>query len=218
MYCGRCGSQLTQDGLCPKCDTVQAQISNPTDENQKPKKEIGKFAKGYTALLTALMVFPASFCTAINLTFHNHGYWFGYVVGFLIVAWVCLVLPVMKITPPAVTATICFVAIFGYLSFIMYKLGDIPFVAWLYQNFLPILVLIAIFVSIDTAMITSGKFNWMMILAAMSFETGVFFIALEFIHTRDLGNLKWSPIASCGFISVAAVFVAFSYIFKSNKK
>lgn len=218
MFCGKCGSQLTQDGLCPNCDTVPAQVSNPTDNNEKPQKEVGKFAKSYTAMLTALMVFPASLCTAIDLSFHRYDFWFGYVVGFFIVAWVCAVLPVMKITPPAVTAVICFVAVFGYISFIMYKLGDVPFVAWLYQNFLPILILIAVFVSADTAMITSGKFDWMKISAAVSFETGIFFIALELLHTKDLGNLHWSPIVSCGFISVAAVLLAFSYIWKSNKK
>lgn len=227
MYCPNCGNQLNPNGSCPVCSvnpptpapapvTVQPTETNP--QQNKNGKEPGKFAKGYAALFTALLVFPGSLCAAIDLSFHSYDFWFGYVVGALIVVWVCAVLPVMKITPAPVTAVICLISIFGYISFLMSKLGDIPFVQWLYARFLPLLVLAAIFVAIDVALISSKKFDWMKILSAMSFEIGMYFIALEFTFTKDLANLHWSPIAACGFISVAAVLLAFSFIWKTNKK
>lgn len=229
MYCPNCGSQLNSNGSCPVCsvnpptpkpepETVVPQTNDVNTQPQEDKKEPGKFAKSYAALFTALLVFPGSLCAAIDLSFHRYDFWFGYVVGALIVIWVCAVLPVMKITPPPVTAIICLISIFGYTSYIMSKLGDVPFIQWLYAKFLPLSVLAAIFVAIDVAMISSKKFDWMKVFSAISFEAGIYFIALEFTFTKDLANLHWSPIVACGFISVAAVLLAFSYIWKSNKK
>ena len=80
------------------------------------------------------------------------------------------------------------------------------------------LVLFAVFVAVDVAMISSKKFDWMAIMSAISFEIGIYIIAIEISYTKSLTDLHWSPIVACGFISVAAVFLAFSYIGKLGKK
>lgn len=220
MYCSKCGALIPDNGVCPNCaQAPQPAIENPAPETVPVSKtgsgKITKGSKTYAALLTAAMVFPASLSVAIDLSFHNYDFWFGYVVGAIFVAWVCLVLPAMRVTPAPVTALICFASIVGYVFFVLYKLGHVE---WLYQRALPLFILFAIFVSIDAAVAGRKNVNWMSLLSLISFEIGVYLVAIEATYTRSLENLHWSPILACGFISVAAVFVAFAYIGKINKK
>ncbi len=213
LYCTKCGSQLTDDGLCPTCNTVVAEPAKPEEKKKLRGPEPG--ARNYAAIFTALLVFPASLCTAVDLSFHRYDFWFGYVVGAILVVWVCAVLPVLNITPAPITALICFVSIVGYVFYVLMKTGHIE---WLFQRALPLFILFAVFVAIDVAMISSRKIDHLAILSAISFEIGVYIIAIEATYTKSLANLHWSPILACGFISVSAIFIAFSYIGKSNKK
>ena len=214
MFCSKCGREIPEGGVCPVCSPAAA--SAPVAPAAK-KKNVGitDSAKKYAALLTAAMVFPATISTAIDLSFHRYDFWFGYVVGALIVAWVCAVLPVLKITPAPVTAVICFTSIMGYTFFIIQKTGHLE---WLYQRALPLFILFALFVAADAAAIGSKKVNGLGLASMVSFEIGVYLIAIEAFATKSLENLHWSPIFACGFISVAAVFLAFGYIGKINKK
>ena len=206
MFCPKCGKPLTDDGICPACNTVTAE---PYIKPAAKKPRIAENSKNYAAILTALLVFPASFCVALDLTFHSYDFWFGYVVGAILVIWVCAVLPALRITPAPVTALICFASFMGYISYIFYKAGHIE---WLYTRTLPLFILFALFVAADLAMISSKKFNPLAILSAISFEIGVYLVLCEVTYTRALTNLHWSPIFACAFISVAAVFLAFSYV------
>lgn len=217
MFCTKCGTQLTEDGKCPNCDTVPAEPVKTEEGDGKKYRKIGgidKQTKNYAALLTAFLVFPSSLSIAIDLSFHRYDFWFGYVVGALIVVWICAVLPVLNITPAPVTALICFASIMGYVSYIVYKTGHIE---WLFQRALPLVILFALFVAID-AMLLAKKVEWMKVMGCISFEMGVYLIAIEATYTRALTNLHWSPILACGFISVAAVFLAFSYVKTNGKK
>lgn len=212
MYCPKCGTPLTQDGLCPNCNTVN---TVPVNKKEAKTKKISENSKNYAALLTAFLVFPASFCVALDLSIHSYDFWFGYVVGAILVIWVCAVLPALKITPAPVTALICFASFIGYISYIFYKSGHIE---WLYTRALPLFILFAVFVAADVGMISSKKFNTLAILSAVSFEIGIYMIVCEATFTRALTNLHWSPIFACAFISVAAVFLAFSYVGRNKKQ
>ena len=212
MFCPKCGKQLPPDGICPDCNTVEA---TPVKFEKPSRKGPGNGARSYAAIFTALLVFPTSLCVAIDLSFHRYDFWFGYVVGAALVTWVCAVLPILNITPAPVTALICFASVIGYIFYILMKTGHVD---WLFNRALPLLILFAVFVALDTAMISSKKFDWLAVLSAISFEIGVYIIAIEATYTRSFTNLHWSPIVACGFISVAAVFLAFSYIGKLGKK
>lgn len=209
MFCPKCGRELPEDGVCPNCNTV------PTEPIDKGKKRgLTKGSKNYAAIFTALLVFPVSLCVAIDLSFHKYDFWFGYVVGAFLVLWVCAVLPALHITPAPVTALICVLSFVGYISYIFYKSGHIE---WLYTRALPLFVLFAVFIAIDVLMGSSGKFGVLSIFSAVSFEIGIYLIAIEASYTRSLSALHWSPILACAFISVAAVFLAFSYVGKKKK-
>ncbi len=226
MYCSNCGKQIP-DGtsVCPYCSPEQVNSPTPVFQQQpQPEKKkygfkaSGKGSKSYAAIFTALLVFPASLCVAIDLSFHKYDYWFGYVVGALIVTWIVAVYPFLKITPPAVTALVCFGSMVCYLFYIVGKIGAVD---WLTKGLLPMLILTAAFLAIDVALIGGHKVQGLRILSLISLETVLYLIALE-LTFDSIGwgeeGLRWSLIVSCGLISVIAVLEAFNYIGKINKK
>lgn len=222
MYCSKCGKQLP-DGVvnCPDCDPVVVQnveYAEPKKKKESFLRSPGKGSKSYAALFTALLVFPATICTAIDLAFDRYDYWFGYVVGALIVTWVIAVLPVLKITPPFVTALICFGSIISYVFFLVHKTGHF---LWLSKFALPMFILTAAFIAIDVSLIGAKRIKGLHILSLLSLESALYLICLEATldnWIRGAIDLKWSLIVSCGFISVVAVLEAFSYIGRINKK
>lgn len=219
MYCSKCGRQLPDGTVnCPNCDPI---VVNPEPQAQQKAplfKAPGKGSKSYAALFTALLVFPATICTAIDLAFDRYDYWFGYVVGALLVTWVIAVLPVLRITPPFVTALICFGAIVSYVFYIVHKTGHFM---WLSKFALPMFILTAAFIAMDVALIGAKRIKGLHILSLLSVEGAAYLVCLEATLDNWINgvvDLKWSLILACGFISVVAVLEAFSYIGRINKK
>ncbi len=222
MYCSNCGKQLP-DGVtvCSDCNPapqVQAEKVESVKEKTPVFKMPSKGSRSYAALFTALLVFPATICTAIDLAFDKYDYWFGYVVGAIIVTWVLAVLPVLKITSPFVTALICFGAIVGYTFFIAGKTGHFE---WLSQFALPMFILTAAFIAMDVALIGAKRIKGLHVLSLLSGQAAIYLVALEATIDNLINgaiDLKWSLILACGFISIIAVLEAFSYIGRINKK
>ena len=218
MYCSKCGRQLPEGvTVCPDCSGDAPQV-----KAEKVSEPVliapGKFSKSYAAIFTALLVFPASICIAVDLVFDKYDYWFGYVVGALAVVWVLSVFPILRITPPLVTALICFGSIMCYVFYIASKTGH--FIGFS-KVVLPMFVLTAFFIALDVALIGGQKIRGLHIFSFLSLECALYLICLE--ATLDnlwhgAIDLKWSVIAACGFISVIAVMEAFSYVGRINRK
>ncbi len=223
MYCSKCGKKLP-DGVttCSDCDPVvvnHVEYAEPKKAEKEPIfKAPGKGSKSYAALFTALLVFPATICTAIDIAFDKYDYWFGYVVGALVVTWVIAVLPVLRITPPFVTALICFGSIVCYTYYIM---SQTEFFNWLPKFLLPMFILTAAFIALDVALIGSKRVTGLHAISLLALESALYLICWEVVFDNakygaiDLG---WSLILSCGFVSVIAVLEAFNYVGKINKK
>lgn len=218
MYCSKCGRQLPEGvTVCPDCSGDAPQVK--AEKVSEPVlKAPGKFSKSYAAIFTALLVFPASICIAVDLVFDKYDYWFGYVVGALAVVWVLSVFPILRITPPLVTALICFGSIMCYVFYIASKTGH--FIGFS-KVALPMFVLTAFFIALDVALIGGQKIRGLHIFSFLSLESALYLICLE--ATLDnlwhgAIDLKWSVIAACGFISVIAVMEAFSYVGRINRK
>ena len=218
MYCSKCGRQLPEGvTVCPDCSGDAPQVK--AEKVSEPVlKAPGKFSKSYAAIFTALLVFPASICIAVDLVFDKYDYWFGYVVGALAVVWVLSVFPILRITPPLVTALICFGSIMCYVFYIASKTGH--FIGFS-KVALPMFVLTAFFIALDVALIGGQKIRGLHIFSFLSLECALYLICLE--ATLDnlrhgAIDLKWSVIAACGFISVIAVMEAFSYVGRINRK
>ncbi|MCR5151499.1 MAG: hypothetical protein K6B52_09810 [Clostridiales bacterium] len=217
MFCSSCGRELPEGvSVCPVCDA--ARINAVSNESPKVKKKgkgvISKGSKNFAAMVTALLVFPASFCTAIDLSIHRYDFWFGYIIGLVLCCWVCIVLPVLKVTKPPVTALICFSTIVGYIFYVLFKFDKLAF---LYQRALPLFVLFALYIAIDIGLISSKLLSGLFYMSLISFEIGTYIIAIELTKVKSLTALHWSPIIACGFISVAAVFLAFGFINTNSK-
>lgn len=218
MYCSKCGRQLPEGvTVCPDCSGDAPQVK--AEKVSEPVlKAPGKFSKSYAAIFTALLVFPASICIAVDLVFDKYDYWFGYVVGALAVVWVLSVFPILRITPPLVTALICFGSIMCYVFYIASKTGH--FIGFS-KVALPMFVLTAFFIALDVALIGGQKIRGLHIFSFLSLESALYLICLEAtIDNLRHGaiDLKWSVIAACGFISVIAVMEAFSYVGRINRK
>lgn len=218
MYCSNCGTQMPDGAsVCPSCgagsNTAPAQPQKKVGGLKAP----GNGAKSYAAIFTALLVFPSTLCVAIDLSFDKYDYWFGYVVGALLCVWVCAVLPVLRITPPLVTSLVCFTVIVGYIFFIANKTGHFT---WLYKLLLPMFILSAAFIAMDVALI-GNKIKGLHILSLISGQACLWLIALEAtLDNLTFGevDLGWSLIIACAFVSIIAVFEAFSYVGRLNKK
>lgn len=223
MFCQYCGA-LIPDGAsaCPGCGAVVSNANTqPVNTANKEKKKFlnqpSNKAKSFAAIFTALLVFPATLSMALDLSF-TRTTWAGYVVGAMLVLWVCTVLPALKITPAPVTAILCFLSIVGYVFFIVHKIGKVH---WLFEAFLPMFILSTALFAAAIALISSGTVKGLHIFSLLSAEAVIFLVALE--ATADnfrhgFVDLRWSLIISCAFISVIAVFEAFSYVGRINKK
>lgn len=211
-FCNRCGAAVS--GSVPYCQAT------PVTEPQKKNKFFGKptkAGKSYAAIATALMVFPATLCVAIDFIFTRFE-WSSYVVGFLLVAWIVAVFPSLKVTPPAVNAVISFVAVMCYFFYIAGKTGHFQ---WFYKYCLPLVLLAALFLSLDATIFGSGKIKPLHILSIISVEVAVYLIAIEAtvdtFFTNQV-NIRWSLITACFFVSAVALLEAIHYAISINKK
>jgi hypothetical protein len=125
---------------------------------------------------------------------------------------------VLKVTPPVVTALVCFGSIIGYTYYLMSKTDMFN---WLPEFVLPLFILAAAFVALDISLIGGGKIKGLHIFSMLALECAAFLVSWEVAwdnFRRGTIDLQWSLILACGFISVVAVIEAFNYIFKINKK
>lgn len=236
MFCNKCGSAVPEgNAFCGKCGTPlpvqqyqpqfqqknQSRNQSAQQQNEERKgflKAPGKGSKSFAAVMTALMVFPATFCVALDMVFQRSDGWCLYVVGALIAAWMVIVYPALNITPAPVTALISFFSVVGYIFFVIGRLG---FLEKLYKVALPLMILAAVFIALDSALIGAGKLKGMHAFSFVSLQSAIYLVAIEAtLDNLAWGevNLRWSLIIGCFFVSAIALFEAINYVAKINKK
>lgn len=236
MFCNKCGSQVPDgNAFCGKCGAqmpAQQHQPNPQQfrQSSRPEREAsksgresffkvpGRGSKSFAAIMTALMVFPATFCVALDMVFQRSDGWCLYVVGALLAAWMVVVYPALNITPAPVTALISFFSVVGYIFFVIGRLG---FLERIYKVALPLMILAAVFIALDSALIGAGKLKGMHVFSFISLQCAVYLVAIEAtLDNLAFGeiNLRWSMIIGCFFVSAIALFEAVNYVVKINKK
>ena len=155
MFCTKCGAVVDEKtGVCPNCGACERAEEKAEKPDSKKKFHLGKAtktAKSYAVIFSAFMVFPAMICTVVNILNPGDKFWAGYVLGAIAVAWVFLVLPVLRVTPAPVTAGICFVVLALYLLYIAKMQGVI---SWYYSYAVPICAVICGMVALTTGLIS----------------------------------------------------------------
>lgn len=224
MNCVKCGRPIPAgNAFCGNCGAAAPIVVEAVDSKPEKKKKgffraPGKVAKSFAAIATALMVFPASLCGVIDLLMPRNDGWSLYVIGALAVIWMVSVYPILNVTPAPVTALLSFFAI---LSYILFLAGKVGFLERLYKVGVPLMVLLAIFMAIDSALIGSGKLKGLRAFSVISFEAAAYLVAIEAAidyHVTNAINLRWSLIIACFFVSAIALAEAANYVFKINKK
>ena len=226
MHCYKCGTPIPEGNtLCGNCGAPAPIVPAPDETPESGNNRRGRFfkapgqkAKSYAAIATALMVFPASICGVIDLIFHGNDGWSLYVIGGLIVAWMVSVFPVLSITPAPVTALLSF---FSIMTYVLLLVGKEGFTERFFQVGLPLMVLMAIFVAVDSALASAGKLKGLHTVSVVSLETVIYLVVVEIafdLQKRGAIDLRWSLIIACFFISAIAIAEAVNYVWKINKK
>ena len=138
-------------------------------------------------------------------------------MGAIAVAWVFLVLPVLRITPPTVTAVICFVTLSLYLLYIAKMMGIID---WYYSYAVPLCLVVCALVAVTSVLVSKGIAKGVHLPALISAEITVFLICVEVIFDTNMFgavDLKWSLITMCAFVSFSVLCEAVAYVVKLNK-
>lgn len=222
MFCTKCGAVVDEKtGVCPNCGACERAEEKAEKPDFKKKLHLGKAtktAKSYAVIFSAFMVFPAMICTVVNILNPGDKFWAGYVLGAIAVAWVFLVLPVLRVTPAPVTAGICFVVLALYLLYIAKMQG---LISWYYSYAVPICTVICAMVALTTGLISKKIATGIHIPALLSAEAAVFLIFLEALYDfNQLGrlNLRWSLITMCVFVSISVICEAVAYVVRLNAK
>lgn len=124
MYCIRCGVQMV-DGQtqCPLCATKMILPEDMTsDEKLYPKNrhpQAGKRRLWPHAVIAAIFLLPMAIVLICNWQLNGNFSWSGYVVGALLLAYICLGLPRWFASPNPVIFTPCaFAATALYVGYI----------------------------------------------------------------------------------------------------
>lgn len=228
MYCPKCGTQFTDDALiCPSCGYADAVTEvEVTKIEYKPKKKFfrspSKFAKGYAAIFSAGLVFPAMLCTVMDfLTHTDHGLhtcWFDTVIAALAMIWMIFVYPVLKITKPAINVTAALASIMAFILYVSYKSGYQTVIT---RVALPLTLIFLALLMLDIVLIGGRHIKGFHVLSLIALEIGGFLVAAEALADKiNIGavQLEWSIIIACAFVSVIAFAEAFSYVGRLFKK
>lgn len=251
MYCPKCGTQFADETTtCPNCGSVyepvdgpvyvqveemvdesvyvqvEDQVNDVTRVEYKPKKKFlkapGKIAKGYAAIFSAGLVFPAMLCTVMDfLTHTDHGIytcWFDTVIVALAMVWMIFVFPVLRITRFSVSATAAIASIMAFILYVSYKSGYYTVIT---RVALPLTLIFLAILALDIVLIGGRRVKGFHVLSLIALETGGFLVAAEaFTDKINIGavQLEWSIIIACAFVSVIAFAEAFSYIGRLCRK
>lgn len=218
----------------PVAEPVYEPIAEPVYETveevkrieYKPKKKLlrapGKIAKGYAAIFSAGLVFPAMLCTVMDfLTHTNHGIsvcWFDTVIAALAMVWMIFVFPVLRITRPSFSVTAALTSVMAFILFVSYKAGYQTVIT---RVALPLVIIFLAVLAFDIVLIGSRLIKGFHVLSLAALEIGGFLVATEALTDKlrfGAVQLEWSIIIACAFVSVIAFAEAFSYVGRLFRK
>ena len=181
-----------------------------------------KSGKSSAAIFSVLCLIPAIVTLTIDYIWNYKIDWkpTGYIVGALIVLWICCVLPAIKITPAPVTALICFMSLALYLMFIVKQVSGS--MLWFAAFALPAIAVLAVFIGADSAIIHSTKISSFGICSLISAEAAIYSIVWGILwdnyHHGGIIRLRFSVILASVFLIFALIFAAAAYVGKIHKK
>ncbi len=246
MFCKFCGTQIEDNTVvCPACNSQldssmgNTQVKSAPAERHESKKEKTKIplnpkAKGFAAVASALIAFPAFLClvldyvgppTWIQTLFPNREWaqagvitWSAYLLGMFMCLWMVVVLPAMKPKRPAITVSVCLAVISLYLLFLAYVNSG---AGWYIDYVLPISLMLTVSSAIMSILLAYKIIPSNHILSAVGIQASLLCVGFEIlfdINIRQAVNLRWSLIIAVAVIGAIVVYEAVSYAVRINKK
>lgn len=232
MFCKKCGAQLSDDAVfCSKCgasltseatpSVAEAEKAEPATEETKFFKAPSKGGKSYAAIFSAFTLIPAIFTLMIDYVWNLRIDWpaTGYIVGLLLVIWVCAVLPALRITPAPVTAIICFASAALYVMYIVKQISGS--MEWFTVFALPMLMILAVFIGLDSAL-TSNKIATALMPGIVAGEAAIYSFTFGLLWSNYYDDAVYMPrisvVFACGFLMLSVVLFAAGYVKMINKK
>ena len=218
MYCIKCGVKLADsEQKCPLCGTrvFHPDFSAPQGEpmypqNRAPVPQVSP--KGALVIVTTCFLLPLLITLLCDLQINAAVTWSGFVIGALVVSYVCIVLPLWFRKPNQVIFTPCvFTAIGLYLLYINLATGG----RWFLSFAFPVVGVIGLIV---TALVTLLKYvrrGRLYIFGGASIALGLFMPLMEFllcITFEPVRFVAWSfyPLTVLVLFGGMLIFLAIS--------
>ncbi|MBQ8027248.1 MAG: zinc ribbon domain-containing protein [Clostridia bacterium] len=247
MFYNNCGVQIPDNSvICPNCNAqlsssigqsqpiYTAPATQPATEPKEPKKEKNPKGKGYAAIVSALLAFPALLCLVIDYIgapefiqkwFPDAQWlqtgditWSAYMLGILMCLWMAVVLPVMKPKRPAVTACICLAVISVYLLLLSYVNHS---AGWYVEFVLPVCLMLTVSSAIMTILVSYKVIKKGHIASAIGVQLALLGIGTEILFDVNLTqqiNLRWSLVFAVSAVGLILIYEAVRYATRINKK
>ncbi len=216
MYCVNCGVKLADtEKVCPLCNTevYHPNIVKTKGEEIYPKEKYPKPEKSAhlaQIIATAIFVLTALTTLLCDLQFSQSVSWSGYVLGALMLVYVCIVLPSWFKSPNPVIFTPCGFAAAGlYLMYINIALqGD-----WFLSFAFPVTGGICLIVTTVVTLMRYLSRGRLYIFGGAMLALGAFMPLVEFLMTvtfLEISFIGWSvyPLMALGLLGGLLIFLA----------
>lgn len=215
MYCIRCGVQMV-DGQtkCPLCATKmilpQDMVRDVELYPQSRQPETGKRRLWPHAIIAATFLLPMIIVLICNWQLSGDFTWSGYVVGALLLCYVCVGLPGWFRNPNPVIFTPCgFAAIALYVLYIAWMTGG----GWYWTFALPVIAAICLIVTAVVTLVKYVRKGKLYIYGGALMAFGAFMLGLEFLLVLTFPTVPfigWSlyPMATFAVLGGLLIFLA----------
>ena len=240
MYCNNCGKKVA-DGVsvCPECNTqLPSNFVSASAPVQKEKKSASPKAKGYAAIISALLAFPMLICLMMDylgapplvhkildifgieaeLLEQGNMDWSLYLLGFVMCIWMAAVLPVLKPKYPVATACGCLAVISLYMLLLGYINDGAE---WYREWVLPIFLMITLSSALMSILISYKIIKGNHIATAIGVQIALLTVGFEILSDTNIFsevNLRFSLISAVSIIGAVIIYEAINYTVKINKK
>ena len=227
MFCINCGIELS-DGqkICPICQTrvyhpdLKKTEALPTYPRKAFKSEEINI-RGLLFVVTLLHIIPIIFALVLDLNLNGRIDWFGFVVGAVVLLYVCAVLPLWFKRPNPVVFIPCdFLMVAVFLWNINLKLDT----AWFWSFALPITAMIGVVVTAVVALLRYLRHGRLYVFGGAFVLLGLLIMAIEELthvnfeiaHT----SFAWSlyPMVFLAIIGVGLIVIEIVKPFKESLK
>jgi len=215
MYCINCGVKLADsEKQCPLCGTVpfhpdidRPEVDGPYPDNRYPVQKFSLY--GTLIVVSTMFLLPLVITLLCDLSITKEITWSGFVVGALVTAYVCLVLPFWFPKPNPVVFVPCgFAVIALFLLYINFATGG----KWFLTFALPVVGFLALLVTAVVTLLKYVRRGELYIFGGAIIALGLFMLLMEFLMnlTFNLSYVWWSfyPLTVLVLLGGMLIFLA----------